>query len=76
MHADNTAGVDTFFFFPFQVSRSASNDEIRRAYRKLALRWHPDKNKGNEEEATATFRRISEAYDVLSDGVITFFLYI
>jgi DnaJ-class molecular chaperone len=52
------------------VPRAASPDAIRKAYRKLALKWHPDRHKGKgvaQEEAEATFKRISEAYEVLSD---------
>mmetsp|Transcript_115512 Transcript_115512/g.322939 ORF Transcript_115512/g.322939 Transcript_115512/m.322939 type:complete len:170 (+) Transcript_115512:74-583(+) len=49
------------------VSRGASADEIRKAYRKAALRWHPDKHQDRKEEAEAKFKDIAEAYDVLSD---------
>jgi molecular chaperone DnaJ len=48
------------------VDRKASADEIRSAYRKLALKYHPDRNPG-DKEAERKFKEISEAYDVLSD---------
>lgn len=38
------------------------------SYKKLALKWHPDKNPDNLEEANKRFRELSEAYEVLSDG--------
>lgn len=48
------------------VSRSASADEIKKAYRQMALKYHPDRNPGNKE-AEERFKEAAEAYDVLSD---------
>ena len=48
------------------IDRSASSDEIRKTYRKLAMQHHPDRNQGNKE-AEAKFKELSEAYEVLSD---------
>ncbi len=48
------------------VSRNASQEEIKKAYRRLALKYHPDRNKGNRE-AEERFKEINEAYAVLSD---------
>ena len=48
------------------IIKSASADEIKKAYRKLALKYHPDRNKDNKE-AEAKFKEASEAYHVLSD---------
>ncbi|CAN6470417.1 unnamed protein product [Victoria cruziana] len=49
------------------ISKTASVAEIKRAYKKLALQWHPDKNVDNREEAEAKFREIAEAYEILGD---------
>jgi molecular chaperone DnaJ len=48
------------------ISRSASADEIKKAYRKMAMKYHPDRNQG-DKEAEETFKAVSEAYEVLSD---------
>lgn len=48
------------------VARDANEDEIKKAYRKLAIKWHPDKNPDNKEQAEEMFKRVGEAYEVLS----------
>lgn len=58
-------GID--YYKVLQVDRNAKDDDLKKAYRKLAMRWHPDKNPNNKKEAEAKFKQISEAYEVLSD---------
>ncbi|XP_053685085.1 dnaJ homolog subfamily B member 6-B isoform X2 [Sabethes cyaneus] len=55
------------YYKVLDVGRSATDAEIKKAYKKLALRWHPDKNPDNPEESNRRFKEISEAYEVLSD---------
>uniref|UniRef100_A0A452Y244 J domain-containing protein n=1 Tax=Aegilops tauschii subsp. strangulata TaxID=200361 RepID=A0A452Y244_AEGTS len=54
------------FYDVLQVPKGASEDQIKRSYRKLALKYHPDKNPDNEE-ATKRFAEINNAYEVLTD---------
>jgi molecular chaperone DnaJ len=49
------------------LSRTAAQDEIKSAYRKAALKWHPDRNPNQKDHAEAKFREATEAYSVLSD---------
>lgn len=55
------------FYEVLGVERTATEKEIKKAYRKQALIWHPDKNAEKAEEATVKFKEIQEAYDILSD---------
>ena len=59
---------DDDYYEVLQVPRSASAAEIKKAYRKQALQWHPDKNPQRKEYAERRFKLISEAYQVLSDA--------
>ena len=48
------------------VSKSASKDELKKSYRKLAMKYHPDRNP-DDSEASEKFKELSEAYEILSD---------
>ena len=49
------------------VPKDATEEQIRKAYKKLAIKWHPDKNPDNRKQAEEKFKEIGEAYSVLSD---------
>ncbi|RIA88957.1 DnaJ domain-containing protein [Glomus cerebriforme] len=57
----------TCYYELLEVDRIASGEDIKKAYRRKALEWHPDKNYHRVDEATKKFALIQEAYDVLSD---------
>ncbi|EPQ30548.1 uncharacterized protein PFL1_02073 [Pseudozyma flocculosa PF-1] len=67
--AAGDAGDDAFFDYYelLQVEQTATVDEIRKSYRKLALKHHPDKNPDNVERANKIFHKLQEAYEILSD---------
>ncbi|XP_053962129.1 dnaJ homolog subfamily B member 6 isoform X1 [Anastrepha ludens] len=56
------------YYKVLDISQSATESEVKKAYKKLALKWHPDKNPNNLDEANKRFRELSEAYEVLSDA--------
>jgi len=60
-------GATEDYYEVLGVSKDASDSEIKRAHKKLALKWHPDKNKADKEKAQKMFIRIQQAYEVLSD---------
>ena len=54
------------YYEVLEISKNATAEEIKRAYRKMAIKYHPDKNQG-DDSAEAKFKQINEAYQVLSD---------
>jgi molecular chaperone DnaJ len=61
------ANSQTDYYEVLGIARDASADQIKSAYRKAALKWHPDRNPEKKQEAEENFRQASEAYSVLSD---------
>lgn len=59
--------MSTDYYDILGVTKTASADEIKKAYRKQALEWHPDRHKDDKEAAEKRFKEINEAYQVLSD---------
>ena len=57
----------TNYYDTLNISKNATKDEIKNAYKKLAMKYHPDKNINNKEEAEKKFKEVAEAYEVLSD---------
>ena len=55
------------YYHILKVSRDANSDDIKKAFRQLALRYHPDRNPGDIKEAEEKFKEINEAYEVLGD---------
>jgi len=67
-HISNWQNMTVDYYKILEVSRNATNQDIKKAYRRLALKYHPDKNPASQkEEATNKFKLISQAYEVLSD---------
>lgn len=58
---------DEKYYNTLGLSQNASKSDLKKAYRKLSLKWHPDRNRGNEKEANEKFKEISEAYDFLQE---------
>ncbi|KAK1381305.1 Potyviral capsid protein interacting protein 1 [Heracleum sosnowskyi] len=58
-------GLD--YYSILKVEKTASEEDLKKAYKRRAMKWHPDKNTSNKLEAESKFKQISEAYDVLSD---------
>ena len=55
------------YYDVLEISKDADENEIKKSFRKMATKWHPDKNLNNREEATEKFKEISQAYEILSD---------
>ena len=59
---------NTAFYTLMGLDRNCTEDEIKKAYRRQALKWHPDKNPEHTTEAEAIFKAVKLAYETLSDA--------
>ena len=65
---NSMSAKESAYYDALGLDPSCSQSEIKKAYRKLAMKWHPDKNPGNVAEAEAKFKEIAHAYEVLSSA--------
>lgn len=63
---DTTVKVD--YYEVLGITKNASDEEVKRAYKKMALTWHPDRNRSRAEEATTMFKLVAEAYEILGNA--------
>ena len=63
----NTKGMKRDYYEILGITKSASADEIKKSYRKVAMQFHPDRNPG-DKSAEEKFKEAAEAYEVLSDA--------
>merc|ERR1740129_2413065 len=66
-HAAGPGDADDYYRV-LGINRDASPEDVKKAYRKLALKWHPDRNPDDQATAEAEFKRVAKAYSVLSDS--------
>jgi len=68
--------MGTDYYNVLKVNRNATEEDLKKSYRRLAMKWHPDKNPGDvKKEAEAKFKKISEAYEVWNLQRDIFFFY-
>jgi curved DNA-binding protein CbpA len=65
MNMGSTSFVD--YYQVLELERGASHEEVKRAFRRLAMRYHPDRNPQDTRQAEERFKQINEAYEVLGD---------
>lgn len=62
--------IDSDFYAVLGISKDANFDDVRKAYLKAALKWHPAKNPDGKDFAESMFKRVAQAYKVLGDSLL------